>query len=366
VKEILGDLDRWLAAGRRVVLARVVGVDGSGPRSPGAAMAVDETGEVAGSVSGGCVEGAVVGEAVALLEGGGAPRVLTFSGDDGAMAVGLTCGGTILVLLEELSWVEAYRALRADLVADRAVALATVVHGPRIGRNLLVRPGHDPIGSLGSEDLDRVVARDALAALEVGRPLQRRYGRDGEALQEDVAVFIDAHGRAPRMVICGAVDFTAALARVARIIGYAVTVCDARPVFATRRRFPSADEVVVDWPHRYLDRVGPTLGPDDAVILLTHDDRFDVPAVQAALATGVGYLGAMGSRRTTDDRRKRLLDEGVAERDLDRLHAPVGLDIGARSPEETAVSICAEIIATRTGHGARPLGSVAGPIHTDP
>ena len=358
MREIVGDLDRWLSAGHRVVLARVVEVDGSGPRLPGAAMAVDEAGEVAGSVSGGCVDGAVVGEAVALLSGDGTARLVSFGAGD----VGLTCGGTVHVFIEELDWVGAFRALRAELAADREVALATVVRGPGVGRNLLVRPGQASVGSLGSEHLDRVVARDALA---VGRPVQRRYGRDGEALHDEVAVFIDAHGRRPRMVICGAVDFTAALARVAEIIGYSVTVCDARPVFATRRRFPSAADVVVDWPHRYLDRVGPTLGRGDAVILLTHDDKFDVPAVQAALATDVGYLGAMGSRRTTDDRRKRLLDEGVAERDLDRLHAPVGLDIGARSPEETAVSICAEIIASRTGHGARPLGAVDGPIHTD-
>jgi xanthine dehydrogenase accessory factor len=361
VKEIVGDLDRWLSAGHRVALARLVEVDGSGPRLPGAALAVAEDGEVAGSVSGGCVDGAVVGEALALLEGDGAPRLVTFGAGD----VGLTCGGTVHVFVEQLRLVGVHRDLRAELAADREVALATVVRGHGVGRNLLVRPGKAPVGSLGNEHLDRVVARDALAALAAGRPLPRRYGRGGEALQDEVAVFIDAHGRPPRMVICGAVDFTAALARVAKIIGYAVTVCDARPVFATRQRFPSAADVVVDWPHRYLDRVGPTLGPGDAVILLTHDDKFDVPAVQAALATDVGYLGAMGSRRTTDDRRERLLDEGVAERDLDRLHAPVGLDIGARSPEETAVSICAEIIATRTGHGARPLGTVDGPIHTD-
>jgi xanthine dehydrogenase accessory factor len=166
------------------------------------------------------------------------------------------------------------------------------------------------------------------------------------------------------MLIFGAVDFTAALARAAKLLGYRVTVCDAREVFATRARFPMADEVLVDWPDRVLSRVGPSLGPRDAVCVLTHDHKFDVPAIEAALATEVGYLGAMGSRRTHAERLDRLRDAGVADEAVGRVMAPIGLDIGARTPEETAVSICAEIIAERNGrHVVRPLRASSGPIH---
>jgi xanthine dehydrogenase accessory factor len=176
-------------------------------------------------------------------------------------------------------------------------------------------------------------------------------------------VFIETFVPPPRMLIFGAVDFTAALVRIAKVLGYRVTVCDARETFATTQRFPLADEVIVDWPHRLLERVGADLGPRDAVCVLTHDHKFDVPAITAALQTGVGYLGAMGSRRTTEERNKRLVEAGVDVGDLDRIHAPIGLDLGARTPEETAVSICAEIIAGRTGKRATPLREVEGPIH---
>jgi len=247
--------------------------------------------------------------------------------------------------------------------AEEPVALATVVRGVNVGAKLLVRPAAEPRGSLGHPDLDRVVARDAAGELEAGRTLVRHYGAEGQAREEAVEVFIESFAPPPQMLIFGAVDFTAALARVAKVLGYRVTVCDARPVFATRQRFPMADEVVVDWPHRLLERVGAGLGPRDAVCVLTHDPKFDVPAVIAALATRAGYLGAMGSRRTTEDRNRRLLDEGVAERDLARIMAPIGLDIGARTPEETAVSICAEIIASRTGRQGPNLRDSEGPIH---
>ena len=254
--------------------------------------------------------------------------------------------------------------LASELRAERPVALATVVAGPGVGGKLLVRPGHEPEGSLGNEDLDRVVARDTVAELDAGRSGIRHYGPHGEARQDEVTVFLESFAPPPRMLVFGAVDFTAALVRVAKVLGYRVTVCDAREVFATKLRFPFADEVVVDWPHRLLERVGADLGPRDAVCVLTHDHKFDVPAITAALATDVGYLGAMGSRRTTEERNKRLLDAGVAEADLQRVHAPIGLDLGARTPEETAVSICAEIIAAHTGKQARPLRDAEGPIHS--
>jgi xanthine dehydrogenase accessory factor len=247
--------------------------------------------------------------------------------------------------------------------AERPVALATVIEGPHPGAKLLIRPGEEAQGTLGHPDLDRVVARDAAGELEAGRTLVRHYGAEGQAREEAVSVFIESFAPPPQMLIFGAVDFTAALARVAKVLGYRVTVCDARPVFATRQRFPMADEVVVDWPNRLLEKVGAELGPRDAVCVLTHDPKFDVPAVISALATRVGYLGAMGSRRTTDDRNRRLLEEGVDPADLDRVMAPIGLDIGARTPEETAVSICAEIIALRTGRRAPNLRDGDGAIH---
>jgi xanthine dehydrogenase accessory factor len=258
-----------------------------------------------------------------------------------------------------------YQTLAAAIRAEDPVALATVVEGPGelVGGKLVLRPGFSALGSLGDPDLDRVVTRDALGELAAGLSVTRHYGRHGEARQREVSVFIESFAPPPRMIIFGAVDFTAALARVAKILGYRVTVCDARPVFATHGRFPMADEVVVDWPNRYLAKVGADLGPRNAVCVLTHDPKFDVPAIVAALETDIGYLGAMGSRRTHEDRVSRLREAGVSEADLERVMAPIGLDIGARTPEETAVSICAEMIALRTGRTAPSLRDAEGPIH---
>ncbi|HZD67288.1 MAG TPA: XdhC/CoxI family protein [Acidimicrobiales bacterium] len=373
MKEVMSDIDRWRAAGSRVAVARVVGVEGSGPRDPGATMAVNEHGDVAGSVSGGCVEGAVVTEALDALNRGTGPRRCTFGySDDEAFAVGLTCGGTIHVLVDP-GITPLYESLRSSLAAEEPVALATVAELtpeeerpdplPALGATMLVRQEGEPEGSLGEEALDRVVWRDALGALQSGLSTTRHYGPHGEARQRDVAVFLEIFAPPPRMVIFGAVDFTAALARMAKVLGYRVTVCDARPVFATSARFPMADEVVVDWPNRHLAEVGPTLSGRDAVCVLTHDPKFDVPAIEAALGTAVGYLGAMGSRRTHADRMARLRDAGVEEEGIARVMAPIGLDIGARTPEETAVSICAEIIAHRTGRAAPSLRDAEGPIH---
>jgi xanthine dehydrogenase accessory factor len=256
-----------------------------------------------------------------------------------------------------------YEQLRDLLRAEEPVALATVVNGPQPGAKLLVRPEGEPVGELGDPGLDRVVGRDARAQLQAGLTSTRHYGPHGEAREHAVEVFIESFAPPPRMIIFGAVDFTAALARAAKLLGYRVTVCDARAVFATPQRFPMADEVVNDWPHRYLVKVGEELGPRDAVCVLTHDHKFDVPAITAALETEVGYIGAMGSRRTHTDRVRRLREEGVDDATLDRIMAPIGLDLGARTPEETALSICAEIIALRTGRKARSLRDADGPIH---
>jgi xanthine dehydrogenase accessory factor len=261
-----------------------------------------------------------------------------------------------------------FDALRDALRDDDPVVLATVTAGANLGAKLLVRPPAGPgepvvTGTLGDPDLDRVVSRDALGELDAGLTSMRHYGEHGEAREDAVSVFIESFSPPPRMVIFGAVDFTAALARVAKVLGYNVVVCDARPVFATVQRFPMADEVVNDWPDRYLAKIADRLGPHDAVCVLTHDAKFDVPAIVGALRTKVGYLGAMGSRRTHTRRVERLHEAGVTDEELQRVMAPIGLDIGARTPEETAVSICAEIIANRTGRQARSLRDAAGPIH---
>jgi xanthine dehydrogenase accessory factor len=367
MREILATVDGWIAAGRRVALGRVVDLEGSGPRDAGAAMAVSEDGEVAGSVSGGCVEGAVVAEALDLLgverpdlglappgstgeHAPGTPRIVTFGySDEDAFAVGLTCGGTVRLFLEPLDRPgglgEVWARLGVDLRERRPVAVATIVDGPGLGRSLLVE-------------------RDARGELGVARSGLRHYGSRGEADEAAVTVFVESFAPPPQMLVFGAVDFTAALTRVARTLGYRVTVCDAREVFATAERFPAAHEVVVDWPHRLLEAVGPSLGPGDAVCVLTHDAKFDVPAIRAALATDVGYIGVMGSRRTHERRLARLVEEGVTDpADLARLHSPIGLDIGARTPEETGVAIVAEIIALRSGRPAPHLRDTTGPIH---
>jgi xanthine dehydrogenase accessory factor len=260
-----------------------------------------------------------------------------------------------------------YEVLRDAIQAGRPVALATVIVGPedRVGRKLLLGPDLPAAGSLGDPDLDRVVARDALGELEVGRSGTRHYGLSGEARQEDLSVFVESFAPPPHLIIFGAVDFTAALMRVGKFLGYRVTVCDARAVFATRQRFPLADEVVVDWPNRYLEKVGDELGPRDAVCVLTHDAKFDVPALVAALATKAGYIGAMGSRRTHAARVERLREAGVDEEGLSRVMSPIGLDLGARTPEETAISICAEIIALRTGRRPPSLRDSDGPVHAE-
>jgi xanthine dehydrogenase accessory factor len=287
-----------------------------------------------------------------------------------------------------------YDALGAALRAGRPVALATVLDGPGRGAKLVVFPvaeaAAEPggraaesravaehrgdaearpevLGSLGDTDLDRVVVRDALGELAAGTTVVRHYGLHGEARESTVSVFVESFAPPPRLIVFGAVDFTGALVRVGKVLGFRVTVCDAREVFATRVRFPDADEVIVDWPDRYLTKVGAGLTRRDAVCVLTHDAKFDVPALVAALATDAGYIGAMGSRRTHAERVARLADAGIAAEAMARVHAPIGLDLGARTPEETAVSICAEIIALRTGRtDVRPLSATDGPIHAPP
>ncbi len=266
-----------------------------------------------------------------------------------------------------------YTALADRIRKNKPVVLLTVIDGPNTGATLLVAPDQtqiETLGTLGNAELDRVASRDAIGELEAGRTSVRNYGPAGQVTPEDlqdtpvVRVFVESFSPPPQMIIFGAVDFTAALARVAKVLGYYVVVCDAREVFATKRRFPMADEVLVTWPTPVLTARGSNLGPRDAICILTHDPKFDVPAIQGALATSVGYIGVMGSRKTHAKRLERLAEVGVTKpQDLDRLMSPIGLDIGSRTPEETAISICAEIIGKRVGRSVPSLAKSEGPIH---
>ncbi|MEU8225558.1 XdhC/CoxI family protein [Kribbella sp. NPDC048915] len=360
MRDVLPQLRQWSG---RFALATVISTFRSAPRPPGAVMAVSADGVAVGSVSGGCVEADVYAVAQDVIRTG-VPVVRRYGvSDDDVFAVGLTCGGVIEVLVEPIDPSSCtFAAVAAAVELGRPLAVATVV-GPEVapGR-LVIEPGRVS-GSLGDPGLDAAVADDALGMLDSGSSAVREYGVHGECRRTEIAVFVRVFTRPPRMVVFGAIDFAAALARVGKFLGYHVTVCDARAVFATRARFPDADEVVVDWPHRYLAGVTDQVDRRTALCVLTHDPKFDVPLLQVALRTSAGYIGAMGSRRTHEDRLARLRAAGVSEEELARLTSPTGLDLGARTPEETAISIAAEIIAQRTAASGRPLSTTTGRIH---
>ena len=333
-------------------------------------MVVAPDGQVSGSVSGGCVEGAVYELANDVVRDG-EPRLERYGiSDDDAFSVGLTCGGILDVFVEPISrrTFPELGAVAEDIAGHRPVAVATVIShvDPEwVGRRLVVGPDASH-GSLGSTRADAAVADDAAGLLAAGRSEVLTYGPDGQRRGAGMEVFVASYAPRPRMLVFGAIDFAAAIARQGSLLGYRVTVCDARPMFATRARFPTADEVVVEWPNRYLSAQHEA-GEIDArtvICVLTHDPKFDVPLLEVALRLPqIGYLGAMGSRRTHDDRMARLREAGLTETELTRLHSPIGLDLGARTPEETAVSIAAEIIARRWGGGGRPLTETDGRIH---
>jgi xanthine dehydrogenase accessory factor len=366
MREILPALDRWYAAGSPFGLATVVAVSRSAPRDPGAAMAVGPGDEVVGSVSGGCVEGAVFELAQEVMVSGEA-RLETFGySDEDAFAVGLTCGGEITLLIRRVTPAEdpSFAAVADSVAAGRPVTVATVIEGPApLGATLAVWPD-EVAGSLGSTGLDVAVTADARGELAQGATIRRHYGPHGERREDAVTVFLHSFAPPPRMLVFGAIDYAAAVARIGDFLGYRVTVCDARPVFATAKRFPAGVEVVVDWPHRYLR--GTTTDARTVICVLTHDPKFDVPLLEEALRRPAAYIGAMGSRRTHDDRRKRLIDAGLSEGELSRLRSPVGLDLGARTPEEVAVSVAAEIVALRWGGTGAPLTATGGAIHPGP
>lgn len=368
--DIADELNRWAEEGRDFAVATVVAVGGSAPRGPGAALAVDGEGTVIGSVSGGCVEGAVYDLCVQALQDGETVRERFGYSDEDAFAVGLTCGGVVEVLVVPVGVGAPDRELcEAALSAaarGEAVALARVVRGPDglLGRALLVHPDGSYEGGLqGRPELDRTAVGEARALLDAGRTGEVALSGSGSRCADALTLFVESSVPPPRMIVFGAVDFAAALVRMGKFLGYHVTVCDARPVFATRARFPDADDLVVDWPHRYLQRTG--TDARTALCVLTHDAKFDIPLLKAALGLPVAFVGAMGSRRTHEDRNRRLREAGVTEGELARLRSPIGLDLGARTPEETAVSIAAEIVAARRGGTGVPLTGSGTPIHHD-
>ncbi len=371
MREVLGDLLGWWREGRAVGMATVVATWRSAPRPAGAAMLVGPGGEAVGSVSGGCVEGAVYELAQEVVDSGEPVLQRYGVSDDDAFAVGLTCGGILDVFVERVD-PDRFAQLAdvaADVDAGRPVAVCTVIEHPdaaRLGARLIVRPETASLATLGSARADDAVTDDARGLLAAGRSETLTYGPDGERRGEGMRVFVQAFAPKPRMLVFGAIDFAAAVARMGSFLGYDVTVCDARPVFATRSRFRDADRVVVEWPHRYLAAEAQAGRVDGrtVVAVLTHDPKFDVPLLEVALRLPeVAYVGAMGSRRTHEDRRARLLEAGLTEHELERLSSPIGLDLGARTPEETAVSIAAEIIALRWGGDGGRLGERDGPIH---
>ncbi|MEU7167137.1 XdhC/CoxI family protein [Streptomyces morookaense] len=369
--DIAEELARWAAEGRDFAVATVVSVSGSAPRGPGAALAVDGRGEAVGSVSGGCVEAAVYDLCVRALQDGTVLRERFGYSDDDAFAVGLTCGGTLEVVAVPCPAAAPGRAVLARALTaaagGEAVALARVVRGPAelLGGMLLVRPDGSAEGGLGGRpELDRTATAEARALLDAGRTGTVELSEDGAHCPGGVTLLVESGTEPPRLIVFGAVDFTAALVRVGKFLGYHVTVCDARPVFATAARFPEADAVVVDWPHRYLRRTA--VDARTALCVLTHDAKFDVPLLREALRLPVAFVGAMGSRRTHHDRVRRLREAGVGDAELARLRSPIGLDLGGRTPQETALSIAAEIVAARHGATGLPLTGTGTAIHRVP
>ncbi|MFC5800040.1 XdhC family protein [Streptomyces formicae] len=377
--DIADELHRWVEQGRDFAVATVVAVGGSAPRQPGAALAVDSEGTAIGSVSGGCVEGAVYDLCRQALQYGGTVLERFGYSDEDAFAVGLTCGGIIDILVTPVRADSPAREVFAAALSAAAgggtsaegrgrdaAAVARITDGPAdvMGRALLVRTDGSYEGSLGGHpELDRTAAGEARALLDAGRTGTAVIGEDGSRCGQPLTLLVESSVPAPRMIVFGAIDFASALVRVGKFLGHHVTVCDARPVFATRARFPEADEIVVDWPHRYLEST--QVDGRTVLCVLTHDAKFDVPLLERALRLPVAYVGAMGSRRTHEDRNRRLREAGVTELELARLRSPIGLDLGARTPEETALSIAAEIVAARRGGSGVPLTGAHTPIHHD-
>ncbi|MGP3926781.1 XdhC family protein [Streptomyces sp. 8N616] len=365
--DIADQLSRWCEQGRAFTVATVVTVNGSAPRQPGAALAVDVDGAVIGSVSGGCVEAAVYDLCREALATAACTLQRFGYSDEDAFAVGLTCGGVLDIFVQPVfptERPELVGALATAAAAD-AVAVARIVRGPTdlVGGALFVRADGSCAGGFADPVLEATARAEAAAFLETGRTGTIEIGSRGSRCGEPLTLLVESIAPTPRMLVFGAIDFAAALVRIGKYLGYHVTVCDARPLFATPTRFPEADAVVVDWPHRYLE--SQALDGRSVICVLTHDAKFDVPLLQRALRLPIAYIGAMGSRRTHLQRLELLRESGVTEAELARLHSPIGLHLGARTPEETALSIAAEIVAHRRGGSGQPLTHTDGPIHHD-
>lgn len=363
MRDVLGTISRWHDADIDCAIATIISSQGSIPLPVGSIMAVSRDGAVAGSISGGCVESDIFHEALDVLDTR-VPVIRTYAiDDDEAGSIGLMCGGSMRVLV--------HPAGRADLPGLSAIAdplpetvpvsVATIVSAGELQGRTIVTVGDQVAGTLGNPLLDAEVIKQARRHLEAGSAVTVDMGVTGNCLESDLSVLISSTAQPPHLMVFGAVDFSRALIRSAKALGYRVTLCDARPVFATPERFPEADEVVTMWPHTYLE--SQPISASTLICVLTHDPKFDVPALTVALRSGAGYVGAMGSRRTHHDRLARLRAAGVTDDELARLSSPIGLDLGAVTPEETAISILAEIIAQRRGGSGSPLGRVDGPIH---
>lgn len=346
MRDVLADIERWQAAGERVARATVISVAGSAPRGTGATLAVSESGEISGSVSGGCVEPAVIEEGLRTMRTG-QPTLLHYgiTEEQNVERIGLSCGGEIRVFVQRL---QGFAPLAEALRAEVPIVQATIIASPDVpdllGASLLVRTAGEPSGTTGRADLDAAITATARALLAAGNAETRTIPlAEGGACE----VFFDVHPAPLSLIIIGAGHISIPLTRIAKVLGYRVTVVDAREAFATRERLPEADEILVEWPDEALEHL--PLSGATAVAVLTHDNKFDVPALKAALAQPIGYVGAIGSRGTREQRDARLRAEGVTDEQVGHIHGPIGLDIGARTPEEIALAIMAQIVAVRQG-----------------
>lgn len=360
-EEIRDDLARWRADGVRFALATVTRTWHSAPRIPGTAMAVSEAGAVLGSVSGGCVEADVYEVGLRVLRTGVPERLRYGIGDADALTIGLTCGGEIELFVEvvdDLHYPQ-FDAVLERVRSHRPVVVGTWLEGSRAGTHEVLPEAADAAGDSAPAELAPLLGTTGAHVVEACAP------RPGSTAGE---LLVQSSAAPARMIVFGAVEFATAMTRMGAFLGYRVTVCDARPVFAVPGRFPGADEVVVDWPHRYLSAEIEQGRVDAGTVLcvLTHDPKFDVPLLRVAVGSEAGYIGVMGSRRSQADRLQRLREAGLGEDALARLRAPVGLDLGARTPAETAVSIAAEIIASATGRTGLPLRELTTSIHSAP
>ena len=390
MKLVLSDIDRWLSQGHEVALATLVATTGSSPREVGATLAVNSAGEVAGSISNGCLEGVLVEAALDAIATH-RPQLLTFAppadgeADELDLSVGLTCSGTMQVYVERLSPVYEVGQLPLSVLLDvmrkakeRPAAICTRLQNldkkglvssdeksPTSYKLVVFEDGHC-LGSLGNLDLDRAVAKEAKGLLQQGQSRIGQFGPQGECGRGDVAVFIEALTAPPHLLMFGAVAFSRALCQFGQLLGYQTTVCDARSLFVTPARLPEADRLETLWPQEYFEQYGGAIGDRTAILVLTHDPKFDIPALVQAVQTPAFYIGAMGSRKSHADRLVRLREAGLSEAQIDRIAAPTGLDLGGHTAEETALSILAEMVALRHGRPGGRLAHSCQPIHNSP